>query len=254
MMEDVIPGENKKTLVTADIFTRLHEDATEYTGENYNTENIGVVIDVNKFMDGRKDNPIEDPEWYRLYPNQRIARQVWYNTNHATKRYETEFILNSIDNKRSFNILDFGCGIGIPAFYLAEKGHKVSAMDIRGTGTLEFLKWRSGKYGIPIKIMESEGGAPVLNGDKYDVIIAMDCLEHIKDWKIALAELGKRLSPGGVFFSNNGVLGDTTHPEHYKLDNKEFIAECMSNDLMPFNQITFVKKESKNAEITNTQP
>ena len=44
------------------------------------------------------------------------------------------------------------------------------------------------------------------------------------------------------------------HPEHYHLDNREFIALCMENNLMPFNQITFEKKEAVSAKNSNHQP
>lgn len=247
-MSDTIPGEAKKTFVMSEVYDRLVRDACEYTGR----PNIEAMAhEANAFLDLRKESDLPDDAWYRQFPTERISRQVWFNTT-AHKQQMTSFVLSSIDHHRQLDILDFGCGIGIPAFALAEKGHRVDALDIKGTGTLEFLKWRTSKYHVPMKILESAGGPPELNGQKYDVIIAMDSLEHIQDWKEALHQLAMHLKPTGVLFANNAILEDNLHPEHYDVDGKEFIRECIQNDLMPLNQITYYKKERENAEISNS--
>jgi len=247
-LTDTVPGEIKKTFIASEIYNSVIEDALEYTGR-HNTDEM--FREASAFLELKKSSKLSDADWYRKFPKERVSRQIWYNTESQNKRQMTQFILGAIDHHRQLDILDFGCGIGIPAFYLAEKGHRVTALDIRGTGTFEFLKWRAKKHHVPITFIESEGGPPDLNGDKYDVIVAMDSIEHIAAWKTTVKELAMRIKPQGVFFSNNGVLDDNLHPEHYSIENKEFIATCMEADLMPFNQITYVKKEPQQNEITS---
>lgn len=237
-LTDTVSGESKRRVVTADVFNRVLEDGQRYTG--LTVPELGKTGTA--FLNDRADSGLTDADWYQQFPKERVARQLWFNTQMPEKRRMTEFILASIDNHRQLDILEFGCGIGIPAFTLAEKGHRVTACDIAGTGTLEFLKWRAKQHGVALTYHESRGGVPALGGTRYDAIIAMDCLEHLADWRLALRELAGHLKPNGVLFCNNGILDDTTHPEHYPLDSRDFVHACLAADLMPFNQIAYVKR------------
>lgn len=239
-LEENMPGEIQQQFVASDIYARLIHDALAYTGK----PNIDAICaDAEEFMKTRGESGLEDADWYREFPMERVCRQVWFNTQMPGKKQMTEFVINAVDNKRKLKILDFGCGIGIPAFTYAERGHDVTAMDIRGTGTLEFLKWRANKHNVPIRFWESDGGAPALGNEEFDVIVAMDSIEHIKEWRLVVRELAKHLKAGGALFSNNAILEDVTHPEHYEIGGKAFIEECMTSGMMPVNQITYVKQK-----------
>lgn len=239
-LSDTMPGEVKKTFITTGLYKDLERDAATWTGFADITE---MTRHAQAFLDQRKASGLADADWYREWPKERVARQVWFNTQSTNKRTMTEFILGNLNHREPWTVLDFGCGIGIPAFYLAQKGHDVTAYDIRGTGTLEFLKWRAATHHVPLKVIESEhGGVPDLGDRMFDCIIAMDAIEHIADWQSVVAVLGAHLQDGGVLFSNNGILEDTTHPEHYVIDNRAFIQTCLAADLMPINQITYMKK------------
>lgn len=241
-MSDMLPGEVRQELLADEIFDRLIRDGIEYTGYS---DIDAMIRDAEAFHHEWKRRPEgqSDADWYRLFPNQRIARQIAFNSTVAHKRGMTEFILGSVNRGVVLDVLDFGCGIGIPAFTLAERGHRVTACDILGTGTFDFLQWRATKHKLSMFFHElPTGGLPHFGGTKFDLIIAMDVLEHIRDWKPVLRVLASSLYPGGFFFCNNGILDDPNHAEHYPLGNKEFIAECVANDLMPLNQITFQKR------------
>lgn len=249
-MTDTVPGEVKKSFVAADVYDRVLRDACVYTGYADLEE---MTRHANDWIQERKASGLFDAEWYRTHGKERIARQVWFNTLSPQKRQMTEFILSAIDHRKPVRVLDFGCGIGIPAFTLAEKGHTVTAIDIRGTGTFEFLQWRAQQAGVSITCVASEGIVPDLGDAQFDVIIAMDTLEHIEGWRDVLGALASRLAPHGVFFANNGILDDQRHPEHYPLDNKDFIARCLDADLMPVNSITYVKRAGGAASSPTSQ-
>lgn len=241
--EDTLPGE-AKTLVMGDVYAPLIQDACTWTGYHDATE---MHVYAQAFLDHHaqwKADGKSDVEWYRQFPKERVCRQITFNTLNAHKRQMTGYILNAVNHQQPLDVLDFGCGIGIPAYALAERGHRVTACDIDGTGTFEFLQWRTKQHHVPMTFHRTNGECPALGGAQYDVVIAMDTLEHIVHWPIVLRELAGHLKPGGVLFCNNGILDDPTHPEHYALDNKAFIRECLAHDLMPQNQITFVKRQT----------
>lgn len=229
----------KRTFIASELYESVIQDAMEYTGR---PTREAVLHNTDAFMELRKESSLSDADWYREFPMDRVCRQVWFNTENSEKKMMTQFILGMIAPNQPKEILDFGCGIGITAFALAEKGHRVTAMDIRGTGTLEFLKWRTRKYNTPITILESDGGVPRLQST-YDAIIAMDCIEHIENWKAVVAVLSAHLKPGGILFANNGAMYDTTQPEHYDVHPKEFIKTCADADLIPQTQISYIKME-----------
>lgn len=240
-MTETLPGESRKRLIAADVFTRLAADACEYL----HIPSLTVIdhdIGVSQFLQERHRFAGTDAEWYREHARERVARQVWFNHTDV-KRYMTEFILGSVPDHRPLRILDFGCGIGVTAFSLAERGHQVTACDIRGTGTLAFLQWRAQKHGVPITVIESEGGIPPLGDARYDMIIAMDSLEHVQQWRDVLREFSVRLPMDGVLFANNALMQDKLHPEHYgDCTGGTFVAACAENGLMPASQIAYLKQ------------
>lgn len=247
-MEHGVPGDVQRSLITSDIFTRVEADAVEYTGlgrEKWGLENGSVFLSQRNAFRGT------DAEWYRLYPHDRIFRQIAYNAESMDKRRLTEHVIGALATVRNKKVLDFGCGVGITAYSCAEGGHDVTACDIRGTGTFEFLKWRVAKTGLAMTFVDSEGGVPDLGDATFDCIIAMDSIEHIKNWRDVVRVLAEHLNPGGVLFSNNGILDDKYHPEHYEIENRDFIEECMRHGVMPYNQITFIKKGGPHAQSTN---
>ena len=244
-MSDALPGDVKAGMNFNDVFNRLVADGLEYTGYSGPDE---LAEHGQRFMSKAnmtKLGAANLADWYREYPKQRVARQIWYNTANKNKRSMDEFILGTINDSMKVDILDFGCGVGVTALELALRGHNVTAADIDGTGTIEFLKWRANKYNAHLTYHLTNGGIPHLGSNQYAAVIVMDCLEHIPEWRLVLGELAAHLKPGGVLFCNNGVLDDDTHPEHFPLDNAEFYAECVKNGLMPFNQIAFMKREAK---------
>lgn len=247
---DSVPGEVKRSFITADLYDRLLQDAIAWTGF---ADLDAMTRHAQWFLQQRAASGLSDAEWYRQYPKERVARQVWFNTTHEAKRRMTEFILSAINHQTPLDVLDFGCGIGLPAFTLAEKGHRVTACDIAGTGTFAFLQHRAQTHGVPMTFHDSQGGLPHLGSAQFDVIIAMDCLEHLPMWRRALQVLTDHLKPGGVLFANNAVLDDTTHPEHYDLKPKDFLAACLDCDLTPMNSITYLKRAAAPA-LTAEEP
>ena len=72
-------------------------------------------------------------------------------------------------------VLDYGAGIGDVAIYLAEKGCTVHAIELPNSPTRAFMMWRvyQRKLGDQIKFKFDDAK------DSFDVILAIDVLEHL---------------------------------------------------------------------------
>lgn len=87
-------------------------------------------------------------------------------------------------------ILDLGCSDGVVGARLVAQGHEVVGVDrIEHKGVRERL--------TDFYEADLEQGVPAEVGDGFDVIVAADVLEHVRDPASLLASLADRLRPGG---------------------------------------------------------
>jgi 2-polyprenyl-6-hydroxyphenyl methylase/3-demethylubiquinone-9 3-methyltransferase len=94
-------------------------------------------------------------------------------------------------------VLDLGCGAGLLSNYLAEQGHRVTGLD----STAENLAVAS-SHDRTRSVVYQLGDARALPypDASFDVVCAMDLLEHVEDPARVVAEVGRVLAPGGMFF------------------------------------------------------
>jgi 2-polyprenyl-3-methyl-5-hydroxy-6-metoxy-1,4-benzoquinol methylase len=93
-------------------------------------------------------------------------------------------------------ILDFGCGSGVMLPYLSQISTQVTAMDV------DLLPLESVQVHIPLAKNVDVKDATKTNisdlpANSFDLIIALDVLEHVKDLPRTLNELLTLLKPGG---------------------------------------------------------
>ncbi len=113
----------------------------------------------------------------------------------AENKVKTPWILERITE--SSKILDVGCGAGFLTNELAQAKHDVTGVDLSGDSlevAKRFDKTRSVKYQIA-----DAYNLPFEDGS-FDVVCALDFLEHVEDPARAIAEFSRVLKPGGQFF------------------------------------------------------
>ncbi len=97
-----------------------------------------------------------------------------------------------IDIKDNLTILEIGAGVGQNTLYLQRLG-QVDVIEVNEDG-LEAL------HLIPnIRKIISQPIPFILN-DKYDLVVAMDVLEHIEDDRSTVRWIFDKLNPGGYLF------------------------------------------------------
>ncbi len=104
--------------------------------------------------------------------------------------------LNFAIKKNAQNILDFGCGSGILSYSLATMGKNVTAVDIH-FGPLNLIKQKI-NFPTNINFIEADLLKYEMKEKQFDLIIALDVLEHIEDLKTYISEFRKILKPGGM--------------------------------------------------------
>tara|TARA_Y100000588_G_C14146948_1_gene878785 strand:+ start:660 stop:1358 length:699 start_codon:yes stop_codon:yes gene_type:complete len=121
---------------------------------------------------------------------------------HAITPERLSFILQSQifkeaqSQSKALSILDIGAGAGLISEPLARKGHDVTACDTANS-PLEELRQRASTFDFAIKIVE--GNASEIN-EQFDVVCALDVIEHVEEAAQFIEMCAQRLKPGGTLF------------------------------------------------------
>jgi 2-polyprenyl-3-methyl-5-hydroxy-6-metoxy-1,4-benzoquinol methylase len=121
------------------------------------------------------------------------------------------------------NVLDFGCGSGVMLPFLAQHSRQVTAIDI------DLLPVESLKKYIPlaenVRVLDAKQiSLPQLTPKSFDLINALDVLEHVDDLSTTLSDLLNLLKPRGRLVIS-GPTENTFYQIGRKLAGPEFSGE-----------------------------
>lgn len=143
-----------------------------------------VSKDKESFINAQNRNMFMEKEYELKYHD--IEKANWW---FAGRR---DIIFRNMPKKKELKILDVGCSGGINMKFLKEKKFKnVFGIDI-SKQAIESCK----KNGIK-NVLLMEGSKTSFKDKEFDIIIASDVLEHIKDDEKALSEWGRILKDNG---------------------------------------------------------
>lgn len=118
----------------------------------------------------------------------------------AESKLKNPWVLQTIEaelGKSQKQVLDIGCGAGFLSNALAKHGHIVDGIDMSNESLAVAKKSDStntanyqyaNAYSLPFE------------DESFDVVCAMDFLEHVEDPAKVVAEASRVLRPGGIFF------------------------------------------------------
>jgi 2-polyprenyl-6-hydroxyphenyl methylase / 3-demethylubiquinone-9 3-methyltransferase len=141
------------------------------------------------------DNSIYDKygdRWYTAYDDPIALLR-------AESKIKTPWIYERILNlaSKDVKVLDVGCGAGFLANDLARKGLSVTGVDL----SPESVKVAAAHDETNSVRYEVADAARLPYPDQsFDVVTAMDFLEHVEDPAAIIKEMGRVLKPGGLFF------------------------------------------------------
>lgn len=100
------------------------------------------------------------------------------------------------------NVLNAGCGSGELSFLLGSQGHRVEGLD-PGAEYIDLARAQAAKFGLKdctFSVAGIEEYAQANAGKLFDVVVATDVIEHIKDDVAAVKAMLSLLKPGGDLF------------------------------------------------------
>jgi 2-polyprenyl-6-hydroxyphenyl methylase/3-demethylubiquinone-9 3-methyltransferase len=96
-------------------------------------------------------------------------------------------------------IVDIGCGGGILTEALAELGAAMTGVD-PAPNNIEVARRHAGRSVLEIDYRNTTAEALAAEGARFDVVVAMEVLEHVEGQPAFVATLASMVEPGGLLF------------------------------------------------------
>jgi len=208
-------------------------DAEEYLGLTF--DEMGTMAATYGVTRQENFHTFENPEdYYRSLGPEQLARQVHF---HHTEELiqQMDAFLKIIDTSQPGYGMDFGCGSSPLGFEVALRGHQMDFIDLDGAPAYEFTKWRAKKRDIADRCGWEWKGP-------YDYILAMDSIEHLKDWKPIIDRMADSLKDNGCILTNYMLNNDFMNSEHINMDKKAVTAHLTSRGIYPLNEVVWIKR------------
>jgi len=102
-----------------------------------------------------------------------------------------------LDSLAGLRVLDIGCGGGLLSEPIARLGAAVVGADPAGAN-IEAAKVHAGREGLPIDYRATTAEALADAGERFDVVLAMEVVEHVADLTLFVNRCAEMVKPGGL--------------------------------------------------------
>lgn len=102
--------------------------------------------------------------------------------------------IESMDKGKS--VLEIGCGVGLDAYAMTQKGMQVTAVDLTEVG-IETVKSRFKEEGLTAEFKVADACELPFADNTFDYVYSFGVLHHVADTQKAINEVYRVLKPGG---------------------------------------------------------
>jgi 2-polyprenyl-6-hydroxyphenyl methylase/3-demethylubiquinone-9 3-methyltransferase len=118
-----------------------------------------------------------------------------YIRDEACRRFDRD--PKGVRPLEGLSILDVGCGGGLLCEPLARLGALVTGLD-PAAANIAVAKRHAAHSGIPVGYRSETVEAVVAGGERFDVVLAMEVVEHVTDVPAFVRACGAAVKPGGI--------------------------------------------------------
>ena len=120
--------------------------------------------------------------------------RLGYIRDEACRRFGRD--PRSARSLEGLTILDVGCGGGVLSEPLARLGAKVTGLDPAPTN-ISVARLHAERAGVPVDFRNETVEAVVARGETFDMVLAMEVVEHVADVQAFVNACAQAVKPGG---------------------------------------------------------
>jgi 2-polyprenyl-6-hydroxyphenyl methylase/3-demethylubiquinone-9 3-methyltransferase len=158
----------------------------------------GAGTSIDSIEVGRFDVPLDvwwsttgETNWLHKYNPVRVD----YIRDAACRRWQRD--ARRADCLRELRVLDIGCGGGLLCEPVAALGATVIGAD-PAPGAIEAARLHALGSGLAIDYRCTTAEALSDAGEKFDIVLAMEVIEHVADHEVFLERCADLIAPGGI--------------------------------------------------------
>jgi 2-polyprenyl-6-hydroxyphenyl methylase/3-demethylubiquinone-9 3-methyltransferase len=141
---------------------------------------------------------------------------VWWDSRgpmrplHVVNALRLDYLLRRIENRfglgrgaplSKLRVLDLGCGGGLVCEPLARAGAQVVGVDA-SPGNLAAAQAHAAAAGLRVDYRLGEPHGALPDGELFDVVLALEVVEHVSDVPGFVAAAARHVAPGGLMFAS----------------------------------------------------
>jgi 2-polyprenyl-6-hydroxyphenyl methylase / 3-demethylubiquinone-9 3-methyltransferase len=123
--------------------------------------------------------------------------RIGYIRDRAANRWQRDPLSGT--PLHGLSLLDIGCGGGLLSEPMARLGAHVTGVDAAARN-IRVAALHAGKQGLDIDYRQGAAEALAASDIQFDIVLALEVVEHVADVELFLKSCGRMVKPGGLLF------------------------------------------------------